>query len=206
MYKRQQRKNNLIIAACMTAAVLLILAGIIGSAAAARQPWLHWSRQGSWQLMPLLVPLGAVFLAFGLYALIRNGMLRRNMRGYRVGEEELRHFEQEYLRGPRKRYEKVVLTDHWLYSRSVAATCLLPLREAAWIYGIYPPADGPGSGYTVGVHFSNGAVLRITCRRFTLDRAIGELAERCPQARFEEYTKERKHAWKERVKQWHSSQ
>ena len=203
MFQRQRRENYFSIALCLIGGAFLAFLGIASFA-------LPISRGYVDPVVVLLFTMlaGVPLLGFGLGALINNSRLGRRMREYRVDEENMRQFEREYLRGPRKRYEKIVLTDHWLYSHSFMATCLLPLKEVVWVYGSYPPGENGRyvGGFVAVAHFSNGAVMRITCSRYTLDRAIGELAERCPQARFEEYSKERKNAWKERAKQWRISQ
>ena len=205
MYKRQQRKNNLIIAAWLSGSFLVICAGIIASILVAESSWIHWSRYGYW----LLVPVGVPGLTFGSYSLTRNGMLHRSMRDYRVGEEELRYFEREYLRGPTKRYGKVVLTDHWFFDQSISATCLLPLKEAAWIYSIATKGHNRNTGTywvcSVEVRFRNGTKLHVRCDKNQIDRAMGEFAKRCPQAHLG-HSPAWEQAWKEGVKQWHSSQ
>jgi len=123
-------------------------------------------------------------------------MYRRYMRNYRVDEEKMRQFKQEYREGPTKRFGKFVLTGHWLFRESILGDCLLPLQEVVRVdlYGapereellflgdVMMPTALPAD-YKIKVRFSNGVIITVPCTA-NPDQAMGEFAQRCPQAKF----------------------
>ena len=206
VFKRRRRISNIIIALWLIVPALVASAGIAATVmAAAQYPWIHWGNQGYWVLAFFSTP----GLIYGFYALARSLKYRRSMRYYRVDEDDIRRFEREYRYGERRRYGKTVITAHWLFSSYAASTCLLPLKEAAWIYNATAKGrsrhGGEYSTYGIKVHFRDGAALYVKCEKHNIDRALREFAERCPQAQFG-YSDGRERAWKEGVKQWRISQ
>jgi len=205
-FQRRRRISNLGIALWIIVPVLIISAGIAEILMdMARYPWIHWSRSGYWVLSLLFGPA----LIYGFYLLIRSYKFRRCMKDFWVDEKAILRFEQEYRHGERKRIGKIALTDNWLFSTSLSATCLLPLGEAVWIYGTSQEQAAGRGGTTmvhfVKVHFRNGVALTVACTKFNLGYAMRAFAQRCPNAQFGYYDdSERK--WKEGAKRWRSSQ
>jgi len=205
-FRRRRRISNIIITLWLVVPALLIAAGIAASVIeAARYPWMDWSSHGYWVLALFSIP----GIIYGFYLLARSMKYRRSMNYYRVFQDEIYRFEREYRHGDRKRYGKTVLTEHWLFSYYAASTCLLPLKEAVWIYSTMFKSRSRYRGvyWTCGikVHYRNGTILHIKCEKNQLDRAMGVFAERCSKAQFG-YSEEQEKAWKEGAKRWRISQ
>jgi hypothetical protein len=189
-YRRRRRRSDLGIALWLIVPALLIAAGIAANLG---------------ELALVIAFFGGPGLIYGVYALARSRKYRRGMRELRVDGDAVLRFEREYRLGDRKRFGKVVLTDNWLLSYTLSATCLLPLREAAWIYGATEERNNPQTGtvkvHYVKVHFRNGIALKVACDKLNFGSATHAFAQRCPQALFGFYDG-REREWKEEAKRW----
>lgn len=147
----------------------------------------------------ILALLGTVLFSFNIGYARSDEKLRRRMEGYGVTQDAMQSFEEEYQQG-HEIFGKTEFTGHWLFSRAVGSTCLLPLGEVAWFYQKvvrhYTNGIPSGTTYTVELCFSDGGNLSLKSKRGDVGGMAEAIAARCPQA-LTGFSKEREQAWKE---------
>jgi len=132
--------------------------------------------------------------------------LRKIRKKGRTTEADLHRFEQEYRRETARRFGKIVLTENWMLRESGMAACVLPLKEIVWVYHMPKISKRFGDYYDIHLCFRNGARFLLDCYPGALSPIMKLLAERCPNAQFDEYSWKRKREWKEEAKQWRTFQ
>ncbi|MDR1464236.1 MAG: hypothetical protein LBJ11_02895 [Oscillospiraceae bacterium] len=129
---------------------------------------------------------GILLAAFNGNSLRGRRKLEERMAAFGDPAFAAQQFEREARDGQREDFDKLTLTEHWLFSRAADNTFLFPLREIVWMHKTVTQhrTNGipTGKTYSLSVYFSDGGSHTFPASKGGVDRVQEAFARRCPGA------------------------